>query len=217
MEKTDLVKTCKPYYSAKVKPEYRSTEPGEFLSITGRGDPGEADYAERIRTLYATAFEIRKISRVDGLDFVVPSLEVLWDFPCTGLKAISLAEVSLRVPPKDWGYCLMLRMPRFVTKTQVARATRQVALSEGLMLAGEIELHARLEERVVQVLHRGAPAGKHLSVARIEAFMREKCLLQDGLHHEIYLTDPGDTDSARMRTIIRIPVKRKATGPTRLR
>ena len=109
----------------------------------------------------------------------------------------------------------MLRMPGFVTKAMVDLATRQVR-AEGLALAAEVELHARLAERVVQVLHRGSALQKPLSLERLDIFMRENCLVQDGPCHEIYLSDPGDDVSA-MRIIIRLPVRKQGAGGIRLR
>jgi hypothetical protein len=47
----------------------------------------------------------------------------------------------------------------------------------------------------------------------IEHFIEENNLLNDinesRKHHEIYLSDPRTTEKSRMKTILRIPVKRK--------
>ena len=37
--------------------------------------------------------------------------------------------------------------------------------------------------------------------------MDEHGLVADGLHHEIYLSDPFGTEPAKMRTILRQPVR----------
>jgi hypothetical protein len=215
MLKTDLLKAFKPYYSARLKPGHKLTEPGEFLSIMGHASSTGADFTERMRALRATALELRKLSRAGGVDFAVPRLEVLWESSHARRLTASSAGVSQAVAVGDRGYCLMLRMPGFVTKAMVDLATRQVR-AEGLALAAEVELHARLAERVVQVLHRGSALQKPLSLERLDIFMRENCLVQDGPCHEIYLSDPGDDVSA-MRIIIRLPVRKQGAGGIRLR
>lgn len=208
MVKTDLLRTFKPYYTAKPKPGLKLTEAGEFLSIIGTGDAPGSGYTERIRTLRAAALELRKLSRVAGVDFVVPKLEVLWDFPLARPVNDTPGEASPGIPGEKREYCLMLRMPCFVTRALAAQAARQVS-TEGLPLAAEVELHARLEERVVQILHRGAPGDKRLCMERLEAFMRDNDLVQDGPYHEIYLTDPVDGRAQETRTVIRVPVKKQ--------
>jgi len=216
MVKTDLLRTFKPYYTAKPKPGLKLTEAGEFLSIIGTGDAPGPGYTERIRTLRAVALELRKLSRVAGVDFVVPRLEVLWDFSPARPVNDTPGEASSGMPRAKRGYCLMLRMPCFVTRALAAQAARQVA-TEGLPLAIEVELHARLGERVVQVLHRGTPGDKPRCMERLEAFMRDIGLVQDGPYHEIYLMDPVDGNARATRTIIRVPVKKQGQGGSRLR
>lgn len=212
MKKTDLTKELKAYYAAKGEPECSLTGPGEFLSLTGKGDPWGKDCTERIHALYATAFEIRRISREAGSDFVMPKLESLWDFPDASPEGCSLAEMSLRVPRDQWGYCLMFRMPAFVITEQVARAKHLVAEAKGMALALEIELHARLPERVVQLLHEGPFEKEPASLKRMELFMEEKGLLKDGPRHEIHLTRFMRTGPEKLRTILRIPVRKKPSG-----
>jgi hypothetical protein len=41
----------------------------------------------------------------------------------------------------------------------------------------------------------------------MEEFMERAGLVMNGLHHEIYLSDVEETDPARMRTILRHPVR----------
>jgi hypothetical protein len=39
-------------------------------------------------------------------------------------------------------------------------------------------------------------------------FMKENRLIQNGLHHEIYLSDPRKVDPSMMKTILRLPVRK---------
>ena len=62
MEKLDLTKHYKAYYNAKSKPELLNIEEARFLSITGKGDPLEKQYADKIQALYSTAYAIKFIT-----------------------------------------------------------------------------------------------------------------------------------------------------------
>jgi hypothetical protein len=47
MEKQDLTKRYKAYYSAASKPETVEVEPAQYLSILGKGDPSGANCLRR--------------------------------------------------------------------------------------------------------------------------------------------------------------------------
>lgn len=80
MEKLDLTRLYKNYYSAKPTPAIVDIEEAKFLSVTGKGDPSEKMFADKIEALYTTAYAIKFISKSSGKDFVVARLEGLWWF-----------------------------------------------------------------------------------------------------------------------------------------
>lgn len=45
------------------------------------------------------------------------------------------------------------------------------------------------------------------SLAEMDVFMRDKGLVANGLHHEVYLSDVRETDPEKIRTILRQPVR----------
>ena len=63
------------------------------------------------------------------------------------------------------------------------------------------------EGRVVQALHVGPFETERPTIDRLHAFAREQGLDFHGRHHEVYLCDPRRTPAARLRTILRTPVK----------
>ena len=86
----------------------------------------------------------------------------------------------------DW--TLMIRTPDFITKADVPL----IRLDEG---------------RAVQLLHVGPYDKIGESVARMQEFAASEKLRFKGAHHEIYLSDPRRVEPARLRTILRQPVK----------
>jgi hypothetical protein len=47
-------------------------------------------------------------------------------------------------------------------------------------------------------------------MTRLHDFAKQSGLEVHGLHHEIYLSDPRRVAPAKLRTILRVPVKRSA-------
>jgi hypothetical protein len=70
--------------------------------------------------------------------------------------------------------------------------------------------------RCVQAMHHGSYDQEPRTPAWIDRFMQEHGLVANGLHHEVYLSDLRETDPAKMRTILRQPVRTTSLhGPRR--
>jgi hypothetical protein len=63
------------------------------------------------------------------------------------------------------------------------------------------------EGKCVQVLHTGPFSEESRTLQKVGDFIVEKGLTQNGLHHEIYLSDFRKTPPEKLRTILREPVK----------
>ncbi|WP_054977331.1 GyrI-like domain-containing protein [Paenibacillus sp. A3] len=61
----------------------------------------------------------------------------------------------------------------------------------------------------VQMLHVGPYETEPETVERMHAYMEARGLVQNGLHHEIYLTDPRKTPPSGWKTILRFPVEQR--------
>lgn len=64
----------------------------------------------------------------------------------------------------------------------------------------------------VQTLHIGPYAEEPATVAKMQLFMQanglEDLVGRGGMHHEIYLGDPRRADPARLKTVLRHPVRK---------
>ena len=207
MEKTDLTKTRKKYYSAKSKPEITSVEPATFLSIAGTGDPSGKAFADRIQALYTTAYTLKFKAKSRNQDFVVARLEGLWWFDEKKHPGLSITESAIKVPRKEWEYRLLIRMPEFVNGDDVMEAKR-IALSKNKTeLVNDVEIYEMNEGKCVQMLHVGPFSTEPESLEKIHRFTEGNNLSKNGLHHEIYLSDFRRTPQEKLRTILREPVK----------
>lgn len=197
--KLDLIKEYKTYYTAKTTPQLLEFEVARFLSIEGKGEPGGEEFTSKIGALYPLAFGVKNLCKKEGRDFSVPKSEGLW--------WVDSDKPFLEVPRKDWRWKLLIRLPDFVDILMVERAKNEVFKKKGIELIREIGFELINEGKCVQVMHKGPYSTEPETIERMRAFMREKNLIENGLHHEIYLSDPTRTAPEKMKTILRQPVK----------
>lgn len=207
MDKLDLAKTDKVYYTAKIKPEILHIEKTNYISIIGKGDPSGKEFSEKIQALYATAYVIKFMLKAVNNDFVVPKLEALWSFDDKKYKDISMDEAPVKIPRSEWNYRIMIRMPDFVTREQTKAAIDTAANKKLIELAKAIEFYEMTEGKVVQILHVGPFENEPQTLKKIQEFTTKNNLQKNGLHHEIYLSDFRKTSPEKLKTILREPVK----------
>ena len=207
MEKTDLTKKYKSYYTAKTKPEMVTVEPAQYLSIEGKGDPSSAAFAERIQALYTVAYAIKFLCKASGNDFVVAKLEGLWWYDEEQYKELTIEDAPTRIPRSEWYYKLLIRLPEFVTTVHVDLGIAAAVEKKQVVLANNIELYRTNEEKAVQIMHIGPFDKEPESLLQLKAFMGANDLSRNGLHHEIYLSDFRKTAPEKLKTILREPVK----------
>ena len=189
MDTLDLTKKYKNYYSAKAKPELLNIETAKFLSITGKGDPSEKNYSDKIQALYSTTYAIKSILEQQDKDFAVANLECLWWFDEKKFSVHSLEDAPKKVPRKDWEYRLLIRIPDFITSEDVQQAIQPTISTTQIKLANEIELYEMTEGKSVQMLHVGPFEKEPETLGQMNKFMQANGLHKNGLHHEIYLSD----------------------------
>jgi hypothetical protein len=207
MEKLDLTKLYKSYYTAKSKPMLVTIEPAQYLSIAGKGDPSSEEFADRVEALYGTAYTVKFMSKANGKDFVVAKLEGLWWFDETQYGDISMSEAPTRIPRSEWCYRLLIRMPEFITKELVQEAIETLIAKKKNLQPANVKLYFKEAEKAVQMLHTGPFDKEPETLEQISAFIKQHNFSRDGRHHEIYLSDFRKTAPEKLRTILREPVK----------
>jgi hypothetical protein len=175
------------WYSTSDSPELVEFGTVRGLGVTGVGEPGGAEHRTAIQTLYAVAAPL--------LADALPALEGRW--------WVEDDRPPLTVPRSQWRWHLFLRLPESVEPARVD-AARQAA---GLNSAPRVQLVMFTEGRCVQAMHHGCYDDEPETLARMDRFMADQGLVNNGLHHEIYLSDVAETGTATMRTILRQPVR----------
>lgn len=207
MEKFDLTKLHKTYFSAKTVPEIVDIEAACYLSILGKGDPSSEAFAADIQALYPVAYAIKFACKEVGKDFTVSKLEGQWWFDEQKFGAPTLPEAPQKVPRSEWEYRLLIRMPDFVDAKMVASAVASVISKKKMPTAARVHFFEMTEGKCVQMLHVGAFADEPVSLQKMLDFMLGQGMLKNGLHHEIYLSDFRKTAPEDLKTILREPFK----------
>jgi len=199
MEKLDLAKTDKAYYSAATQPQEVTFGELPYLAVAGAGDPNGPAFAAAAEALYTVAYTVKAAAKRRGRDFTVPKLEGLWWVEGGG--------DGLKVARELWQYKLLIRMPDFVSREMAEDArTAAVAKKPNLAPVGAVAYETLHEGRCVQIMHVGPYATEPETLAKLEHFIAEAGLVYNGNHHEIYLSDPKRSKPEAMKTILRYPV-----------
>jgi hypothetical protein len=203
MEKLDLYKQFASEYAAKGSPAFVDIGPARYFGIEGQGEPGGEEFTVKLGALYNMAFTVKMASKFAGQDYAVSKLEGLW-------WTDALPEHFTDAPRDEWRWKLLIRIPEFVTEEK-----RKIALAELTRrgkgeLVNEVVILPLSEGRCVQVLHLGPYSAEETTIAAMNAFASQNNYVPNGLHHEIYLSDPRRVDEAKLKTILRQPLKLKA-------
>jgi hypothetical protein len=199
MEKLDLTKEFKAYYTAKAMPEQVKFGSINYLTITGKGEPGGEEFLEKTSALYPVAYSIKKICKSKDMDFAVPKLEGLW--------WVKSDKPAFSVPRSEWFWKLLIRMPDFVSADIFTNAVEEVMKKKKISVANEVKFEKIDEGNLVSILHVGPYATEPESIGKMDAFISKNNLKKNGHHHEIYLSDPNKSEAGKMKTILRQPVK----------
>ncbi len=182
------------YRESKNVAEVRAAK-GVFLAVDGVGEPGSQAFEDAMGTLYALAYTTKFTLKNAGLgDFAVPALEGLYfDDPAT-------------TPPAQWRWRLQLRIPEQVTARVLADVRKALAAKKGIDTRS-VRRIAWTEGRALQLLHLGPydQVGDVYRQLGAEAAVRK--LACTGPGHEIYLNDPRRVAPAKIKTIVRMPVR----------
>lgn len=206
MQKIDFKKTLKPLFSPPTT-EFVEIDvpPMMFVKVDGSGDPNTAPaYKTAIEWLFSTSYAMKFSSKtLHGQDYVVPPLEGLWwaDDP----RAFLTRDKSA------WNWTMMIMAPDFITQNMLDQAIDKTCKKLGPCPVS-LRMEHYKEGLSYQILHIGSYDDEGPTLARLhDHIMPNARMTFNGPHHEIYLSDPRRTEAAKLKTILRQPVK-KAQG-----
>lgn len=205
----DFKKEQKELYQPKTAPALVHVPKMNYLAVRGKGDPNDPDgeYARSIPLLYGVAYTLKMSPRaghvIDGFfDYTVPPLEGFWWQP--GLAGVDYANKA------GFHFLSLLRLPDFVTRADFDWAVESATAKKKMDLS-PVEFFPYDEGLCVQCMHLGPYDAEPQTAAKMHDFMRRQGYALDitdtRCHHEIYLSDPRKCDPARLKTVLRHPVR----------
>lgn len=202
-EKIDLFKLNKDEYAAPKKPTIVNVKKAIYLTITGMGAPGGEEFSDRAGALYAIAYTIKMTRKFDGeQDYVICKLEgEYWGED--GNPDLS------EFPQEEWCWRLMVRTPEFVGVNDLKKASEALLRKGKQAEVEEVKLEPITQGTCVQMLHVGPYDREEETIAVMEDFAAAQGLKRHGRHREIYLSDPRRVPPERLKTILRLPVRKK--------
>ncbi|MDL2289393.1 GyrI-like domain-containing protein [Clostridia bacterium OttesenSCG-928-F22] len=210
-QKVDYKKRDKQLYLPPKQPTLMEVPRMGFFMVDGKGAPQGEQYQNALQALYAVTFTIKMskmgVNRLEGyFEYVVPPLEGLWWNEGGPLDITS--------PKEGWLWTSMIRQPEFVTQKVFAWAQEEVRRKKPSVDASNMRFAYYEEGLCATIMHIGPYSEETQSMEKMHAFMQQNGLMDDTgeerKHHEIYLSDPRRTAPERLKTVLRIPVKKKA-------
>jgi hypothetical protein len=173
----------------------------QFVMVDGEGNPNTApSYKRLVEWLFSVSYAMKFSAKASlNIDYVVPPLEGLW-------WADDPADFVARRKDR-WRWTMMIMAPDFLTTAMFKAATEKT--KKKLDSPPEsLRMEKYREGRSFQILHIGGYDDEGPTLARLhDEVMPAQCVTFGGKHHEIYLSDARKTEPARLKTILRQPVR----------
>lgn len=203
MEKLDLKKQWKHLYQPPAGEITTVTVPPlTYLMVDGQGDPNSSkSFEQAIEALYSLSytlkFTLKKSPR--AIDYGVMPLEGLWwaDDP----------SAFMQVDKSAWKWTAMILQPEFVSPANVEAAIAEVRSKKNPAALDRVRFETLEEGGSVQTLYFGPFSEESPTIQRMHQAIHAAGKKLYGKHHEIYLSDPRRTAPAKLRTIIRQPMR----------
>jgi len=208
----DYKKENKDLYLPGKEPSLIKVAAFNFVAVDGQGSPNEPDgeYKKAVEVLYGIEYTIKMSKKGAAVpegyfDFVVPPLEGLW--------WLDDDKSDFRDKSK-YKWISMIRLPEFVNKEVFDWAKNEAARKKKINTE-KAYFFKYSEGLCVQCMHTGPFDTEPKTLAQMDIFINENKLEKDlsekRKHHEIYLSNFLKIDPAKMKTVLRIPVKKRGS------
>ncbi len=207
----DYKKEYKEYYMPTNTPSIVEIPKMNYIAVRGAGNPNEenGEYKNSITLLYAIAFTIKMsykgTHKIDGyFEYVVPPLEGFWWQDGN--------KFGIDYKNKDkFKFISVIRLPDFVTKEDFDWAIEE-ATKKKKQDFSKVEFLTYDEGVCVQCMHIGSYDDEPTTIELMQNFIEENGYVLDitdtRFHHEIYLSDPRKSETSKLKTVIRHPIRK---------
>ncbi len=207
LSKFDLRKDLKELFAPPAKTAVLVEVPElNYVMVDGRGYPGEApEFQDKTGLLFGLAYTLKFALKKDAgrpFDFAVPPLSGLY---CADDPACFMDKSR----GNEWQWTLAIPLPDRVTPAVFERARQALKEKKNPPHVEAAYLKKYREGLCAQVMHLGPYSEEAPTIRRLHAFFLDQGYAFAGPHHEIYLGDPRRTAPAKLKTVLRQPVRPK--------
>lgn len=203
--KFEWKKQEKALYMPKEKPDLVTIPRQKFFMISGKGNPNDQEFSEKVGVLYSLAWAVRMMPKQgftpDGyFEYTVYPLEGIWELTGEGQQSETLNKNELL-------YTIMIRQPDFVTQETVNKAFLNVRKKKPHPFLDDVAFETMEDGLSVQLMHTGPYDDEPHSFEQMAKFMDENKLERTTLkHREIYISDARKTEKFKLKTVLRYMV-----------
>ncbi|QTH46518.1 GyrI-like domain-containing protein [Cohnella sp. LGH] len=189
----------------KTAPEIVDVPSMPFFTLSGSGDPNREAFAEETAALYSLSYAVKMSYKSDNVpagyyEYTVFPLEGVWDLLDRSKPATDKSNLK---------YKIMIRQPDFLTEPMFERFLEQTKKKKPNPFLGQVRFERISDGLSCQMMHLGSFDDEPQSFARMETFCEEQGFIRTSLlHREIYLSDPRRVEPAKMKTVLRFPVRK---------
>lgn len=205
----DYKKEFKKLYQPKKSPSIVEVPKMNYLAVRGKGNPNaeQGEYHQSIELLYGIAYTIRMSYKgdyqIDGyFEYVVPPLEGFWWID--DLKGMDYDRKD------ELNFISLIRLPDFVREKDFNWAI-ETATKKKKTDFSKVEFFTYDEGLCVQSMHIGSYDDEPKTIKQMADYAKEQGYEIDisdtRHHHEIYISDPRRTEEAKLKTVIRHPIR----------
>ena len=205
----DYKKKYKELYVPKTAPSLVEVPEMAFVAVDGSGDPNDTDgeFGRAVELLYVIQYTIKMSKKKQNtqagyFDYVVPPLEGFW-------WVHNKTDIGNK---SNYIWTAAIRLPEFVNEAIFSWACDEAAGAKKINT--EKARYITIAEGLcVQCMHIGPFDDEPNTIALIDAYLEKNNVLNDmsetRRHHEIYLSDFRKTAPEKLKTVLRIPVRKK--------
>lgn len=198
MKSVDFKKTHKDLYTATRKVKEVTVGKATYLCVDGVGAPGGEAFHRAIEALYAVAYTAKfDLKGRKVIDFGVSKLEAIWPEGTNYEKS----------PPSKWPWRLLIRIPEELTGAELSRVRKLIKEKKGLDTSA-VQRKSLAEGRCLQIMHVGPYDRVGKVYAELVEHMAGMGMAPSGAGHEIYISDPRRVAPEKIKTIVRMPMKK---------
>jgi hypothetical protein len=205
----DYKKKYRELYLPKTIPSLVDIPQMAFAAADGKGDPNDTngEFGTAVELLYTIQYTIKMSKKKQNtpagyFDYVVPPLEGFW-------WVKNKKDIGNK---SKYMWTVAIRLPEFVNQTIFTWACDETAGAKKINTK-KARYITITEGLCAQCMHIGPFDDEPKTIALIDAYLEKNNLLNDmsetRRHHEIYLSDFRKTAPEKLKTVLRIPVRRK--------